>query len=114
MPVRGHNFVAPVSRDPAPRDTPSSPVAASGPHNLSFAVTRMIGRRKEFVAVLVSRLSRVGHICGCVGTEKSQDRSRVIGCHTKIVGRRIPLSRSQAAARHWALPRSNPVGQYSA
>jgi predicted ATPase len=69
---RGYNFVAPVSRVAAPHDTPSPTVAASGPHNLPFAVTRMIGR-EEIVAVLVSRLSheRLVTIVGPGGVGKT-------------------------------------------
>jgi DNA-binding winged helix-turn-helix (wHTH) protein len=72
VPGRGYNFVAPVSREAEPRGTPSPTVAASGPHNLPFAVTRMIGR-EGIVAVLVSRLSheRLVTIVGPGGVGKT-------------------------------------------
>jgi predicted ATPase len=72
VPGRDYNFVAPVSREAEPRGTPSPTVAASGPHNLPFAVTRMIGR-EGIVAVLVSRLSheRLVTIVGPGGVGKT-------------------------------------------
>src|ERR1700741_2894180 len=57
VPGRGYNFVAPVRREEALLATPALPVPATTPHNLPFAVTRMIGR-DDAVAALVTRLSR--------------------------------------------------------
>jgi predicted ATPase/DNA-binding winged helix-turn-helix (wHTH) protein len=57
VPGRGYNFVAPVRRDETLRAAPAPPVPTTTPHNLPFAVTRMIGR-EEAVAALVARLSR--------------------------------------------------------
>src|SRR6202162_5130164 len=57
VPGRGYNFVAPVRREESLRATSPPPVLSATPHNLPFAVTRMIGR-DDAVAVLVARLSR--------------------------------------------------------
>ena len=57
VPGRGYNFVAPVRREEPSRAPLPPTVASAAPHNLPFAVTRMIGR-EEAVAALVSRLSR--------------------------------------------------------
>src|SRR5271166_28096 len=54
---QGYNFVAPV-RIEKPSSIPAPPAGASAaPHNLPFAVARMIGR-EEASAALLSRLSR--------------------------------------------------------
>ena len=57
VPGRGYNFVAPVRREEALPAAPAPPVPSMTPHNLPFAVTRMIGR-DDAVAALVARLSR--------------------------------------------------------
>jgi len=57
VPGRGYNFVAPVRREEALRAASTPPAPSTTPHNLPFAVTRMIGR-DDAVAALVSRLSR--------------------------------------------------------
>jgi predicted ATPase/DNA-binding winged helix-turn-helix (wHTH) protein len=57
VPGRGYNFVAPVRREEILRAASAPPVPSATPHNLPFAVTRMIGR-DDAVAVLVTRLSR--------------------------------------------------------
>src|SRR5258707_8692230 len=57
VPGRGYNFVAPVRREETLRATSAPPVASTTPHNLPFAVTRMIGRDDAVVALL-TRLSR--------------------------------------------------------
>ncbi len=57
VPGRGYNFVAPVRREETLRTASAPPTRSTPPHNLPFAVTRMIGR-EEAVAALVSRLSR--------------------------------------------------------
>ena len=57
VPGRGYNFVAPVRREEPSRTASSPTVASAAPHNLPFAVTRMIGR-EEAVAALVTRHSR--------------------------------------------------------
>ncbi len=57
VPGRGYNFVAPIRREEPSRAAPSPTIAPAAPHNLPFAVTRMIGR-EEIVAALVARLSR--------------------------------------------------------
>src|SRR5439155_23092433 len=44
VPGRGYNFVAPVRREETLRAGSAPPVASATPHNLPFAVTRMIGR----------------------------------------------------------------------
>jgi predicted ATPase/DNA-binding winged helix-turn-helix (wHTH) protein len=53
---RGYNFVAPIRQEDPPRSLPSPPIAASAPHNLPFATTRMIGR-EETATRLVAQLS---------------------------------------------------------
>ena len=57
VPGRGYNFVAPVRREETSRAAPAAPGPSMPPHNLPYAVTRMIGR-DEAVAALVARLSR--------------------------------------------------------
>ena len=57
VPGRGYNFVAPVRREETLRAASAPPVPPATPHNLPFAVTRMIGR-DDAVAALVARLSR--------------------------------------------------------
>src|SRR5258707_15477120 len=57
VPGRGYNFVAPVRREEALRAASAPPAPSTTPHNLPFAVTRMIGR-DDAVAALVERLSR--------------------------------------------------------
>src|SRR6266581_4417882 len=57
VPGRGYNFVAPVRRQETLRAAPAPPVPSTTPHNLPFAVTRMVGR-DDAVAALVTRLSR--------------------------------------------------------
>jgi predicted ATPase/DNA-binding winged helix-turn-helix (wHTH) protein len=57
VPGRGYNFVAPVRREETLRAASAPPVPSATPHNLPFAVTRMIGR-DDTVAALVARLSR--------------------------------------------------------
>ena len=57
VPGRGYNFVAPVRREETMRAASAPPVPSTTPHNLPFAVTRMIGR-DDAVAALVTRLSR--------------------------------------------------------
>jgi len=57
VPGRGYNFVAPVRREEALRAASAPPAPSTTPHNLPFAVTRMIGR-DDAVAALVTRLSR--------------------------------------------------------
>src|SRR6266853_772276 len=57
VPGRGYNFVAPVRREETLRAASAPPAPSSRPHNLPFAVTRMIGR-DDAVAALVTRLSR--------------------------------------------------------
>src|SRR5580692_7028423 len=56
VPGRGYNFVAPVRREETRRAASAPPVPSTTPHNLPFAVTRMIGR-DDAVAALVTRLS---------------------------------------------------------
>src|ERR1700681_1029658 len=57
VPGRGYNFVAPVRREETLRAASAPPAPSTTPHNLPFAVTRMIGR-DDAVAALVKRLSR--------------------------------------------------------
>src|SRR5712664_1826792 len=57
VPGRGYNFVAPMRREETLRAASAPPAPSTTPHNLPFAVTRMIGR-EEAVAALVSRLLR--------------------------------------------------------
>src|ERR1700741_3452650 len=57
VPGRGYNFVAPVQRAETLRAAPAPPLPSTTPHNLPFAVTRMIGR-DDAMAALVARLSR--------------------------------------------------------
>src|SRR5882762_2980134 len=57
VPGRGYNFVAPVRREETLRAASAPPAPSTTPHNLPFAVTRMIGR-DDAVAALVGRLSR--------------------------------------------------------
>src|SRR5260370_1554225 len=57
VPGRGYNFVAPVRREETLRAASAAPAPSTTPHNLPFAVTRMIGR-DDAVAALVTRLSR--------------------------------------------------------
>jgi predicted ATPase/DNA-binding winged helix-turn-helix (wHTH) protein len=57
VPGRGYNFVAPVRREETLRAASAPPAPSTTPHNLPFAVTRMIGR-DHAVAALVTRLSR--------------------------------------------------------
>jgi predicted ATPase/DNA-binding winged helix-turn-helix (wHTH) protein len=57
VPGRGYNFVAPIRREETLRAASAPPAPSTTPHNLPFAVTRMIGR-EEVVAGLVTRLSR--------------------------------------------------------
>jgi predicted ATPase/DNA-binding winged helix-turn-helix (wHTH) protein len=57
VPGRGYNFVAPVRREETRRAASAPPAPSTTPHNLPFAVTRMIGR-DDAVAALVARLSR--------------------------------------------------------
>src|SRR5712672_2913555 len=47
VPGRGYNFVAPVRREEASLAAPAPPVPPTTPHNLPFAVTRMIDRDDE-------------------------------------------------------------------
>ena len=54
---RGYNFVAPIHEEELSETPPSPTVAPAPPHNLPFAVTRMIGR-EEIVTTLVTQLSR--------------------------------------------------------
>src|SRR5258705_5489584 len=63
VPGRGYNFVAPVRREETLRAAPAPPVPSTTPHNLPFAVTRMIGR-DDAVAALVTRLSRERLVTG--------------------------------------------------
>src|SRR6267378_2621845 len=44
VPGRGYNFVAPVQREETLRAASAPPAPSATPHNLPFAVTRMIGR----------------------------------------------------------------------
>src|SRR6267378_901586 len=44
VPGRGYNFVAPVRREETLRAASAPPAPSATPHNLPFAVTRMIGR----------------------------------------------------------------------
>jgi predicted ATPase/DNA-binding winged helix-turn-helix (wHTH) protein len=55
VPGRGYNFVAALYREASSRPPLSTTLAPLTPHNLPFAVTRMIGR-EEALAALVSRL----------------------------------------------------------
>jgi predicted ATPase/DNA-binding winged helix-turn-helix (wHTH) protein len=57
VPGRGYNFVAPIQREETLRAASAPPAPSATPHNLPFAVTRMIGR-DDAVAALVTRLSR--------------------------------------------------------
>src|SRR5229473_7301296 len=57
VPGRGYNFVAPLRREETLRAASAPPAPSPTPHNLPFAVTRMIGR-DDAVAALVTRLSR--------------------------------------------------------
>jgi predicted ATPase/DNA-binding winged helix-turn-helix (wHTH) protein len=57
VPGRGYNFVAPVRREETLLAAPAPPVPTATPHNLPFAITRMIGR-DDAAAALVTRLSR--------------------------------------------------------
>jgi predicted ATPase/DNA-binding winged helix-turn-helix (wHTH) protein len=57
VPGRGYNFVAPVRREETLRAASAPPAPSTTPHNLPFAVTRMIGR-DDAVAALITRLSR--------------------------------------------------------
>jgi predicted ATPase/DNA-binding winged helix-turn-helix (wHTH) protein len=57
VPGRGYNFVAPVRREETLRAASAPPAPSRTPHNLPFAVTRMIGR-DDAVAALLARLSR--------------------------------------------------------
>jgi predicted ATPase len=57
VPGRGYNFVAPVRREETLRTASASSPPSTTPHNLPFAVTRMVGR-EDVVAALVTRLSR--------------------------------------------------------
>jgi predicted ATPase/DNA-binding winged helix-turn-helix (wHTH) protein len=57
VPGRGYNFVAPVRREKTMSANSAPPVPSTAPHNLPFAVTRMIGR-DDAVAALVTRLAR--------------------------------------------------------
>jgi predicted ATPase/DNA-binding winged helix-turn-helix (wHTH) protein len=57
VPGRGYNFVAPVRREETSRAASAPPASSTTPHNLPFAVTRMIGRN-DAVAALAARLSR--------------------------------------------------------
>ena len=58
VPGRGYNFVAPVDLEEQPAGLAGADDSRQpAPHNLPFAMTRMIGR-EEAVAALVSRLSR--------------------------------------------------------
>ena len=57
VPGRGYNFVAPIQREETLRAASAPPAPSTTPHNLPFAVTRMIGR-DDAVAALVTRLSR--------------------------------------------------------
>ena len=57
VPGRGYNFVPRYDARSHRAASPPPTVAPTAPHNLPFAVTRMIGR-EEAVAALVSRLSR--------------------------------------------------------
>jgi predicted ATPase/DNA-binding winged helix-turn-helix (wHTH) protein len=57
VPGRGYNFVAPVRREETLRAAAAPQAPSTTPHNLPFAVTRMIGR-DDAVAALVTRLSR--------------------------------------------------------
>src|ERR1700749_1704657 len=57
VPGRGYNFVAPVRGDETLRAASAPPAPYTTPHNLPFAVTRMIGR-DDALAALVNRLSR--------------------------------------------------------
>ena len=55
VPGRGYNFVAALYSEASSRPPLSTTLAPLTPHNLPFAVTRMIGR-EEALAALVSRL----------------------------------------------------------
>ena len=57
VPGRGYNFVAPVRREETLLAALAPPIPSTTPHNLPFAVTRMIGR-DDAVATLVARLAR--------------------------------------------------------
>src|SRR4029453_17173682 len=57
VPGRGYYFVAPVRREETLRAASAPPAPSTTPHNLPFAVTRMIGR-DDAVAALITRLSR--------------------------------------------------------
>jgi predicted ATPase/DNA-binding winged helix-turn-helix (wHTH) protein len=52
---RGYNFVAPIREEEQSRAPPSAAITPAAPHNLPFAVTRMIGR-EEIAATLVAQL----------------------------------------------------------
>src|SRR5260370_20552895 len=53
---RGYNFVAPIRKEEPSRASPSPTIAPAAPHNLPFAITRMIGR-EEIATRLVRQLS---------------------------------------------------------
>ncbi len=57
VPGRGYNFVAPVRHEEVSLAARTPAVPTTTPHNLPFAVTRMIGR-DDAVAALATRLSR--------------------------------------------------------
>src|SRR5258708_15929327 len=57
VPGRGYNFAALVRREEPLRAASAPSPPSTTPHNLPFAVTRMIGR-DDVVAALVTRLSR--------------------------------------------------------
>src|SRR5712664_2296741 len=50
VPGRGYNFVARVRREEPSLATPAPPVLSTTPHNLPFAVTRLIGREDAVAA----------------------------------------------------------------
>ncbi len=72
VPGRGYNFVAPMRREETLRAASAPPAPSTPPHNLPFAVTRMIGR-DDAVAALVTRLSheRLVTIVGAGGIGKT-------------------------------------------
>jgi len=72
VPGRGYNFVAPVRREETLRAASAPQAPSTKPHNLPFAVTRMIGRDYA-VAALVTRLSseRLVTVVGAGGIGKT-------------------------------------------
>jgi DNA-binding winged helix-turn-helix (wHTH) protein len=84
VPGRGYNFVAPVQLEQPSRTRMLADTASTSPHNLPFAVTRMIGR-EDVVAALVSRLSRLRllTIVGPGGIGKTTVALAVVRAHDR-------------------------------